>query len=76
MMAAVISVALSHAFVGKMPAPVSDPKGGGGGGGGGAVIPWIRHCPLQAIYRSFEGPLVWRVEEGVGEGYNGLYSSA
>ena len=57
MMAAVISVALSHAFVGKMPAPVSDPNlEVSGGGGGGAVIPWIRHCPLQAIYRSFEGP--------------------
>ena len=37
MMAAVINVALSHAFVGKMPAPVSDPNlevSGGGGGGG------------------------------------------
>ena len=36
MMAAVINVALSHVFVGKMPAPVSDPNlevSGGGGGG-------------------------------------------
>ena len=37
MMAAVINVALSHAFVGKMPAPVSDPNlevtGEGEGGG-------------------------------------------
>lgn len=54
MMAAVINVALSHAFVEKMPAPVSDPNLEVSGGG--AVIPWIRHCPLQAIYRSFEGP--------------------
>ena len=56
MMAAVINVALSHAFVGKMPAPVSDPNLEVSGGGGGAVNPWIRHCPLPAIYRSFEGP--------------------
>ena len=58
MMAAVINVAVSHAFVEKMPAPVSDPnlEVSVGGGGGGAVIPWIRHCPLPAIYRSFEGP--------------------
>ena len=43
MMAAVINVALSHAFVGKMPAPVSDPNlevsGGGGGGGGHPLDP-------------------------------------
>ena len=45
-MAAVINVALSHAFVGKMPAPVSDPNlevSGGGGGGrsspGSATVP-------------------------------------
>ena len=35
MMAAVINVALSHAFVEKMPAPVSDPNLEVSGGGGG-----------------------------------------
>ena len=41
MMAAVINVALSHAFVEKMPAPVSDPNlevsGGGGRSSPGSV---------------------------------------
>ena len=87
MIAAVINVALSHALVKKMPAPVSDPdleiSGGAshpdpqirgarspkknfqpfgphfglklGGGGPSGPLPWIRHCALQAIYRSFEG---------------------
>ena len=39
MMAAVINVALSHAFVGKMSAPVSVPNLEVSGGGGGGVNP-------------------------------------
>ena len=44
MMVAVINVAVSHAFVEKMPAPVSDPNlevsvGGGGGWGGHPLDP-------------------------------------
>lgn len=53
MMAAVINVALSHAFVGKMPAPVSDPNlevSGGGWGGGHPLDPSLSPAGYLQVF--------------------------